>query len=161
MNIRKIIKEEIDGLDWVGDIEPVSSAGLNWKVAYQEYDSHDKTSSLQFKISKALGEKIKNELVNWYHHEHKIKEVRGNITSWGIVFPRYSVDLDILLSDYLIHYNGTFIGLYHNPQNYMSVDDLDEEESLIEYTSTSRNQDMERPKRNFNPKIITDFLHQY
>ena len=179
MNIRKIIREEVDDFDWADDVNPISSSGLDWRVSYDGrgttnfHNTPPGTDNKPYELSKEFGDKLEESLRNWYHHSYSIERVGGYIKAksdgdWDSnlfkmvnrivdkLIPNttnYYIDINMVLTNNkLIHYNGTFIGLFDNPDGYYDVNDLSEEESLI--TSVH----FERPKRNFNPKIITDWM---
>ena len=163
MNIRKIIKEEIDDFGWIGEVTPLSSSGLDWDVRYENRGKTGKVKELN-EISLEFGDKIKNELMKWHHHSYTIARVGGYVRVRKEHFTfrerdryKYSVDMDIVLTSdsnvgKLVNYNGTFLGLFDNPDNYWSSDDLSEEDSLIKYIH------QESPKRDFDPKMITSWM---
>jgi hypothetical protein len=160
MDIRKIIKEEVSDFEWADDVTPLSSRGLDWDVRHE-----NRGASMSWdEISKEFGDKIKNELMKWHHHSYTIDRVGGyvNVRKEHFVFRerdryKYSVDIDIVLTSdsndgKLVNYNGNFLGLFDNPDNYWSSDDLSEEESLIEYIHP------DRPTKDFDPKMITSWM---
>jgi hypothetical protein len=167
------IKEEVDDFDWADDITPQSSSDLDWSVSYDGrgttnfHNIPPGTDNKPYELSKEFGDKLEESLRNWYHHNYSIERVQGSVSAkesdWigkiasvfnsNIPIVDYYIDINMNLNNNkLIHYNGTYIGLYDNPDGYHDVDDLDEDERLITHIH------FERPKRNFNPKVITDWM---